>query len=159
MATGDEYLTSVIRLFPDYAESVIWFAIGLVSYDDAKITSELRLEMDAWEKLYYQAQTNDSRWHTPEDRLRFNAEGRRLAERLAEELGSRFEVEVDVYENEQVRIRSNDAPTNLDAAAAFEAIAGELREFDKRIQRATEAGASFGWYAYGPDEDADPTSV
>lgn len=155
MARGEEYFTTVIRIFPDYAESVIWFAIGPVSYNDAKISSQLRSDMEAWEDFYYAAQTEDFRWRRPEGREWFNAEGRRLAERLAGEVGSRFEVEVRVYRNKKVRVNSKAEPTNPEAAEAFETIARELREFEERIERETRAGSNFRWFAYGPAEDPD----
>jgi hypothetical protein len=155
VAHGDEYFTTVIRIFPDYAGSVIWFAMGPVSYDDAKISSQLRRDMEAWEDFYYPAQTEEFGWRRREDGEWFTAEGRRLAERLAGEVGSRFEVEFRVYRNKKVRVSSNAEPSNPEAAEAFESIAREFREFDERIERDTRAGSSFGWFAYGSDEDPD----
>ena len=51
MANGigavSEYATTVVRLFPDYAGSVIWFP-GPVSYDETQLDSQLIADLQTW---------------------------------------------------------------------------------------------------------------
>ncbi|HWU59058.1 MAG TPA: hypothetical protein VN045_10095 [Microbacteriaceae bacterium] len=158
MARDDEYFRSVIRLFPDYAESVIWFAIGPVPYEQSRISARLRKDLEAWESFYYRSLTEDDRWGSAEDRALFADDARRLAERLAAEVGGQFEVEYRDSRDKKIRARSDSGPTNTDAAAAFTQISRDLDEMQARIDREVEAGASFGWFAYVPtdEEDEDP---
>jgi hypothetical protein len=159
MARGADYFSSVIRIFPDYADSVIWFAMGSVSYEEAKISAQLRHDMEAWERFYYQACSNEFRWRTQDDQARFAAQGRRLAERLAAEVGGQFEVEFENHRGKKVRTRSNAGSTNAAAAEAFTEIARQEREFDERVHMEAQTGATFGWFTHDPREKPDQETL
>jgi hypothetical protein len=151
VASDDEY--SVIRIFPDFADSVMWFIIGPVSYDESCISETLRHDMEAWESHYYKAMGNDLVWRSRDDERYHAAEGRRLAGGLSVEVGRAFEVEYFDEGDRKVRMRSDEPATNERAARAFDGIRAAHLELVARITREAEAGATFGWYAEGPNDE------
>jgi hypothetical protein len=142
-------LETRVRVFPDYADSVIWFCIGPMPYDEARISPGLQAAMEAWEQTYYDGIDNQHyEWKSRAEHQRFNAEGLRLGAILADELGEQFEVEVDaeVGSSESKTIfRSPGKPTNREAAIAFQTRAQELLEFERYVKRVRDAGGSFGF--------------
>ncbi|MCI0159251.1 hypothetical protein KNO15_21325 [Leifsonia shinshuensis] len=152
MASDDDY--SVIRVFPDYADSVMWFIIGTVSYDESCVSDTLRRDMEAWESHYCQAMGDDLVWRSPDDEKYHVAEGRRLAESLSVEVGHAFEVEYFDEGDRKVRVRSDERASNERAARAFADVRASHTELIARIERETEAGAVFGWFANDPNDEA-----
>ena len=116
---------AVVRLFPDYAGSVLWFpepvdyAASLL--DDALVTDLIR-----WEIGYYDALDADFDWQSPALARAFTADGVALALRLAVQLGAGFDIEFASYEAGVAmrRFRSELPADNPRAAAAFTALAG-----------------------------------
>lgn len=151
MASDDEY--SLIRIFPDFADSVIWFVIGTVSYEECRVSDALRRDMEAWEAQYYETMGNDFVWRSREDHEYHAAEGRRLAERFSAEVGQGFEIEYFDECDRKARVRSDQPATNEPAARAFTRVGASHRDFDERIKRETEGGATFGWFASGPNDE------
>ncbi|MBO1738810.1 hypothetical protein [Leifsonia sp. TF02-11] len=149
MASDDDY--SVIRVFPDYAESVMWFIIGTVSYRESCISDTLRHDMEAWENHYYEAMGNDLVWRSREDEKYHAAEGRRLAEALSVEVGHALEVEYYDERDRKVRVRSDEPATNERAARAFDRIRAAHLELVVRVTREPEA--AFGWFADDPNDE------
>lgn len=149
MASDVKY--DLIRIFPDFADSVIWFIIGTLSYEESRVSEPLRRDMEAWETHYYETMGNDFVWRSPEDHAYHAAEGRRLAERLAAEVGQDFNVEYFDARDRKVQVRSSRPATNQAAAHAFSTVAKPHREFDERIEREVKEGASFGWFAGYPN--------
>ncbi|MGN6204491.1 hypothetical protein [Humibacter sp.] len=47
------YLSTTVRVFPDYAGTIIWFTMGPFDYDSARIPQDLRVAMQEWEETYY----------------------------------------------------------------------------------------------------------
>ena len=151
MEVPEPTLQTRVRVFPDYADSVIWFCIGLVHYDEARISPGLQADMEAWEQTYYEGiDTQNYQWKSRTQHQRFVAEGLRLGAMLADELGEQFEVEVVATfgssENNTI-FRSPRQATNREAAAAFAARAQKLLEFELYMKRVRDAGGSFGWRA------------
>lgn len=106
-------------MFPGYAGSVLWAPSGLVEYDESRLSEGLVSALAAWE----------STWETAalagvplagDDEARWSAEGKRLAEVVAAELGSGFAVEVRSAASTTVALSRN-PPTNPEAAEVFEA--------------------------------------
>src|ERR1700712_4426910 len=91
MVDAAEYLRTVVRVFPDYADTVLWFAPGPVSYEESHLTEGLVAEMVKWEATYYANLTDLFEWREEADLLAFDEEGLKLANRLAEELGDAVE--------------------------------------------------------------------
>lgn len=149
VASDDEY--SLIRIFPDFADSVIWFVIGTVSYEESRVSADLRRDMEAWQAHYEETMGNTFVWRSREDHAYHAAEGRRLAERLAAEVGQDFKVEYFDVRDRKVQVRSSRPATNKAAAQALSTVATSHREFDERIEREAEEGASFGWFANCPN--------
>jgi hypothetical protein len=144
-----EYATKVVRLFPDYAESPMWFSMGPVSFEHAHLSDQLETELRAWEASYYADGDPFKGWSSPEAAMAFSQEGLRLARILAEEIGENFEVEVDAdaVGRKKVRFRGHSSLANPEAALAFRLMAeGTQAHFDE-IQRRIALGETFGWTA------------
>ena len=114
----------VVRLFPDYAGSVLWFPHP-VDYALTRLDGGLVTDLIRWEIDYYDGLDADCRWRTPAHATAFTADGVALALRLALQLGSGFDVEFASYEPGVAvrRFRSELLPDNAGAAAAFTALA------------------------------------
>lgn len=127
-----------MRVFPDYADTVLWFAPGPVSYEESHLTEGLVAEMVKWEATYYANLTDLFEWHAEADLLAFDEEGLRLANRLAEELGDA--VEVDYLNHREgvptpVRVHGTENGTNAAARAAFVKMARNAKvEHESRSQ-------------------------
>jgi hypothetical protein len=147
MDDSGEYLRSVVRVFPDYAHTVIWFAPGPVDYADARVTDALRDAMVAWEQAWYDGMTEDLHFSSAEVARSLAAEGQRLAAWLSTELGEAFEVEAVLggtgAENE--RSRGTAPGSNPEAVAAFRRLAAEDKAEHERIQALVAGGASHSW--------------
>ncbi len=146
-----EYATSVVRLFPDYAGSAIWFWEP-VPYEVTGLSSDLVRDLQAWEESYYGG-LDAYAWRSADLGDAFAAEGKRLAHRLASELGDEFAVEYDVLaEPGRRRVRGPGPPRNPAAAAAFRELAAEARaehaRITKIVDQARRDGDPLEWRAY-----------
>jgi hypothetical protein len=123
-----KYATRIVRMFPDYAESVIWFS-DPVAYEESRLTADLVAELRSWDARYYTGLTEDFKWRSQETLHTFNRDGLALAHRVAAEIGSSFEVQYRSFEDGAVAMLRSDYPaTNADAEAAFQKRAQESRE-------------------------------
>jgi hypothetical protein len=152
-----EYATLVVRLFPDYGESPIWFAIGYVTYERAQLSEALESDLREWDESFYRDHDDHSRWNTPQAGEVFVQRGLELAERLSVELGDTFVVEADtdVRGHRKKRFRSTRAPTNSKASESFRARSDRVVAQLARVQKLTAQGHSFGWTAHAPESDVD----
>lgn len=126
MRPGDtDTASSVVRLFPDYAGTVLWVPHP-VAYDSTALDAGLVTDLIRWEIEYYDALDADFAWRSPAVASAFTAAGVGLALRLAVQLGSGFDIEFASYEAGVAtrRFRSDFAADNPRAAAAFAAHAG-----------------------------------
>lgn len=131
-----------VRIFPDHADTVLWFD-GPVSYEDTRLRSELVAELQAWDLSYYKALTPEFEWKSADLARRFTAEGNRLAQMLADELGQEYEVEFESYEPgaQARRFRSTGPALNKAAEAAFDRLRAEyIREQEAFAQLRAEGG-------------------
>lgn len=154
MARVDDY--ALIRIFPDYADSAIWFIIGTVSYEESRVSDGLRQDLKAWEAHYYRALDDDLEWRSREDLEHHAAEGHRLAERLAAEVGADFEVEYFDERDRKVRVRSEHPALNEAAADAFTKVRASHREVFERSLPAADPAPGPGWFANGSDAQPHP---
>lgn len=146
---ASQYATTVVRLFPDYAESVIWFR-GPVPYEETRLDAQLIAARQAWEAFYYAGLTSDYSWRTLEMETRFHVEGARLARWLADQIGADFQVELDLGESRR-RIRGAGPAGNPGAAAAFHRLADRTREgwaqLRQMVDQAAQDGHTLEWRA------------
>ena len=149
MGAVSEYATTVVRLFPDYADSVIWFR-GPVSYEATHLDARLIADLQTWDATYYAGLSSDYSWRTPQLMTQFHAEGARLARRLADQLGDGFLVEYDLGESHR-RVRGAGPARNPDAAAAFSRLADaageEWAELKQMADQAAKDGHTLEWRA------------
>jgi hypothetical protein len=83
MVTPGEYLRSVLRVFPDYAGTVLWFVSDPVRYERAQLTPQLEADLNAWETRYYGGLTPELHWRPEFDIASYDSDGVSLCERLA----------------------------------------------------------------------------
>lgn len=141
-------------MFPDYAGTVLWFR-DPVGYDLAQLSGGLVHDLARWEQSYYDALTPNIGWKSADLARRFTAEGNRLAQRVADELGDGYEIEFASYEEDVPtrRFRGKGPALNLRASAAFDALAVAVKaekEETYRARAAARRGESHGWVAYSP---------
>ncbi|GAA3209567.1 hypothetical protein [Microbacterium terregens] len=123
-----KYATRIVRVFHDYAESVIWFP-DPVLYEDSRLTTDLVDGLRSWDAQYYSELTDDFRWRSLDALHSFNRDGLELARRVAVEIGSSFGVEYRSFENGVVaELRSDQPAINPDAEGAFQKRAQEAQE-------------------------------
>ena len=138
-----------IRLFPDYANTVLWLH-GPVTYADAKLSPGLVAAMEAWEASYYASLDGNQAWKSRSGAAQFTATGSELAQRFAKELGDGFVVEFHSYEpgSSLQLFRSEQHSRNPAAAAAFRGI--EAAEQELKASFAADQADGVGWFAYAP---------
>jgi hypothetical protein len=143
----------MVRMFPDYADTVLWFG-GPVPYDESGLTEGLVRELEDWEQSYYDSLTPDEDWKSAELARQFTAEGNRLAGRVADELGDGYDVQFSSYEPGVPPRRFRGARTALNprATAAFAELAAALIAEQKRFDEAARApgGEDSEWFAVAP---------
>ncbi len=146
----------VVRMFPDYADTVLWFD-GPVDYAECGLSERLIRDLRRWEQGYYDA-LDDLEWRTPELAARFTKDGTRLAQQVARELGAGFEVEFRSYENGAgVRRFRGKGPGSPEATAAFGQRAADIRDDREQLARLKaedEASGAGDWFAYAPESGA-----
>lgn len=123
---AEEYATTVVRLFPDHARSVLWFS-GPVPYEATQLDERLVADLRAWEISFYAGRTRDLAWSSPRLAVQFDVTGVRLARRLADAIGDDFEVEYFAGESRR-RVRGAGPALNPAAAAMFQRWADQSRK-------------------------------
>lgn len=154
MSTSGEYLRSVVRVFPDYADSVLWFVPGPVDYEDAQLTPRLTRDMKAWEASFYANVTGVGAWRPGFDGDAYEAEGLRLCQCLADELGDVVGVE---YRSEQesakrVILRGTGEGTNPQARAALQNMIAASARWESNLNGSKEAGHILTWVPQLPSK-------
>lgn len=121
--TDDE---DVVRLFPDNADTVIWFS-GPVSYEEAHLSEVLSAAMKAWEHFFNAHEVSSHYVVDAASMPYYRDEGIRLARGLANEIGSQFVVEFDPDERNPAprRFRAAGPATNSAAARVFSELAAD----------------------------------
>ncbi|WP_233198372.1 hypothetical protein [Cryobacterium sp. Y50] len=149
-----EYETDIVRVFPDYAQSVIWFSDPM-PYSETELSSELVDRLTSWEAQYYDALTDNFEWRSVNKLHAFNAQGLELAREVSNEIGPEFSVEYRSFENNAAiaQLHSDEPASNFSAGAAFRARAAHAREEWAATQArnaATPPTGTVGWYARSP---------
>lgn len=115
---------------PDDADTVIWF-VGPVGYDEIDLSADLVAAMKIWEIFFYDHEDDERYVVSAEAMPHFREEGIRLAEQLANEIGSQFVVEFDPDERNPAprRFRAAVAASNPTASRALSARAAQNEAF------------------------------
>lgn len=145
-------------MFPDYANTVLWFTEP-IDYGTAKLSEHLTRDLTRWEQSYYDGLDEDYEWKAASLSHRFAVEGAQLAQRVADELGNEFEIELVTFADgiPDRRFRGQTGALNSRAAASFRVLALEMSEFENTVaqaQAATRRGEDTGWFAYAPLSDS-----
>ncbi|WP_378148083.1 hypothetical protein ACFJGV_07725 [Cnuibacter sp. UC19_7] len=132
-ATADEpfpYATRIVRIYPDYADTVIWFSDPF-PYEETGLTAELIERLSAWESTYYAAMTERFEWDARFSLHEFDHTGLDLAHAVADEIGPDFEVEYRSFENHGAvaTLRAEAPAANPSARDAFALRALKAREY------------------------------
>ncbi len=142
--------SEVVRMFPDYAGTVLWYGGGPVDYEDARLPAGLVADLEAWDAAYDGGLDGEMEWRSRDLEKAHAARGAELARRVAEALGSAF-----VIQGTGGKARSDRPPTSPEAAAAFTALADdEEAEYNERARMVAE-GAEMSWSANPPEPPAD----
>jgi hypothetical protein len=142
----------MVRMFPDYADTVLWFG-DPVPYDESGLTDGLVRELGDWEHSYYDSLTPDEDWKSAELARRFTTEGNRLAGRVAEELGDGYEVQFSSYEPgvPPRRFRGASPALNPRSTAAFAQLAAALAAEREGFGNPNDPGGQDPeWFAVAP---------
>lgn len=149
LRSASEYATSVVRLFSDYADSVIWFS-GPVAYQDTRLEHDLVSDLRSWDATYYAGLTSGYEWRSPDLAGRYYRAGARLARRIAEQIGDDFQVQYDQGDTHR-RVRAAGPVRNEEAASAFHDMAERARaewaQMSEVLERARREGDNLYWSA------------
>jgi hypothetical protein len=148
--TSEEAQYEVIRMFPDYADTVLWFDMP-VHYSDTGLTETLVADLQKWEDTFYESLNADFEFVSRAAEAKHGKEGLKLAERVSAEVGPSFVIECDAPDGktEKVHLRAESPAENPAAEAAFTRLRNDRIAEDKRIAEIlSESGGT--WTAYAP---------
>lgn len=140
------YDTRIVRVFPDYADTVIWFSEPM-PYPETGLSDGLIAQLSSWEASYYANLDEDFQWLSLSALHQFSSEGLELARAVATEIGPEFEVEYHSFEdsNAVALLRSEVPVSNSAARDVFAARAERVRaEWAAAQIRLAEAGPETG---------------
>lgn len=153
MAASESLQRFTVRLFPDYGDTALWLD-GPIDYSLTRLPEGLVHELRDWEQFYYESLTRDFTWKSAETAARYTAEGHRLAQRVADELGDGYEVEFwPSEENARPHRFCGTRAPNPQVVAAFDALAAAAHAEKERIARSlayAPPGTGTGWFATSP---------
>jgi len=144
-------LPNVVRMFPDFADTVLWFTEP-IDYEDAKLSAGLTEDLKRWEQSFYEGLNRDYEFKSEAQARKSVEEEKILAQHVADELGENFVIELQ-EDDPNGRYRAKGPTLNAQAAAAFDALALEVQAEEEEVARCIEAvrrGEATGWYAYAP---------
>ncbi|MGO2376636.1 hypothetical protein [Brevibacterium aurantiacum] len=150
--TDENCPMTTVRMFPDYADTVLWIVFP-IDYEDTDLSPDLVSQLDAWEQSYYEALDADFNWKSADAARAFTQTGIDLVGQLANELGEEFTVEFASYEPRAptYTVQSRRPADNDEACAAFSAIVAELDAEDVRAALlVAEAGPDTEFTAFEP---------
>lgn len=142
------YATRIVRIFPDYADSVVWFS-DPVPYGETRLTAELIERLSTWETSYYAALTDTFEWSGRISLHDFDRTGLALAHDVAAEIGPDFEVEYRSFEDSGAitLVRAGGEATNPVARDAFTRRARRERDHWAALRARRSEGAATVWLA------------
>jgi hypothetical protein len=149
--TDEDAGHATIRMFPDYADTVLWFGDGPVEYSDTGLTAALIDALQRWEQTFYESRNDDLKFVSRAAEASHAEEGVQLAERVSAEVGPRFAIACDSVDDrtETLLLRAERPAENPAAEAAFTRLREELIAEEKRTADIV-ADSSGVWMAYAP---------
>ena len=130
---------------------MLWFVVGPVRYSESALSPRLVRELQEWEQSYYDGLTPDYEWRSPErGRTGRRAEGERLAQLVADELGSEFEID---FADRRFRFnerRGESGRRNRISAIWLRHFRAERERIDRQYEGAGSGSGVAGWYAQIP---------
>ena len=148
---AEEASPRTIRMFPDYADTVLWVREP-IAYEDTGLSDALVAELEVWEQSYYDSLDSNFDW-VPETAARtFTEEGVRLARWVSAEVGRQFVIEFSSSEAgaETVHMRAETSAQNPEAESAFTQLFDEVEEDDRRTAEYIRNNPGGVWTAYAP---------
>ncbi len=149
----------IIRMFPDYADTVLWVD-GPVDYADTGLSTELVEDLQAWEQSYYDGLNRDYDFRSRGLELKFILEGVRLAKLVSAEIGSGHLVEYLGAKslNRPALVRCPGTASNPVAAKCFDDLVEAKLQSAQDMREMLKDGP---YYAYAPLSGAvfDPQGV
>jgi hypothetical protein len=123
-----------------------------VDYEDAHLTPQLTSDMKAWEASFYDNSTDMGAWRPGFDVDAYEAEGLRLCQCLAGELGDLVGVEYHGTRKgaKRVVLRGTGQGTNPQARAAFQDMITKSEQSESEIDQLKKEGHTLTWGSYAP---------
>lgn len=142
----------LIRMFPDYADTVLWID-GPVDYQDTGLSIGLIEELRTWEQLFYDSINRTHSFISRGLSERFARKGIALAKRVCSEIGSQFVIEYGgaALLGHSVHFRCPGTASNTVAAACFESLAEAKRTAAREMREVLKDGPG---YAVAPQSGA-----
>ena len=135
-----------IRIFPDYAGSVIWYdMIGPVPYEETHLSTDLIADMEEWEANYYRSVSDHYSFKSKRAEREHITRGLEVARALSEEIGDVLPVEADEIGGGKTRFLTPGFGTNPEARASFAAMLAEAEAEDARVAAKLRSGARFDY--------------
>ncbi len=139
-----------IRVFPDYADTVIWYR-GPVPYEDTRLSEGLVADMEDWEANYHASLDESYSFESRRAESDHITRGLEIAMALSEEIGDILPVEADAIGGLKTRLLTPGMGTNPEARASFAEMRTEAKQEDARIAAMLRSGAKFDLRPYsGP---------
>lgn len=140
-----------IRIFPDYANTVVWISEP-IHYEEARLSAGLLAELESWEQSYYDSLNPEFEWVSEAAARAFTEEGTRLAGLVSAEVGPDFSVEFASYEDttETVHIRAETSAQNPSAEKAFAQLFEETEAAEREAAEYFRNNPNAEWIAYAP---------
>src|SRR5699024_2395970 len=82
----------IIRMFPDYADTVKGCGAAPVEHSNTGLTAALVDDLQHWEQTFYESRTDDFEFVSRAAEVSHAEEGVKLAERVSAEVGPRFAI-------------------------------------------------------------------
>jgi hypothetical protein len=130
----------VIRIFVDYADSVVWFR-GPLPYESTFLSPGLIAEMRSWEAFFYANVDDEVEFISPAAEAEYFERGMRIARAFSEEIGDLLPIEVDVSASTTTRVRASGSGTNPLARKEFDKKRAEIEEQTARSAALIRSGA------------------
>lgn len=142
-----------VRVFPDYANTVIWYARGPVPYEETGLSLDLIGAMDEWETAYYASLDESYSFASPQAESDHVTRGLVIAKGLSEEIGDILPVEADAIGGGKTHLLTPGAGTNPEARASFAEMRADAEAEAARVAAMLRTGAKFDLRAH-----SDPRS-
>ena len=133
--------THVIRMFPDYADTVLWFD-GPIHYCDSALSTPLVARLRDWERSFYDSLDRDHEFRSRARPRDFTLEGKALAGLVAAELGPGFAIEFRGQDSvaQPDMFRSEHSALNPAAATCLARIAQSALAAHCELEAAARSG-------------------